>query len=400
VRIPWFAIAATTVAVAIPDTAAVAQQAPIDTLPLAIRVFLAERIEASIPLFTAALRRDSGDATRHAWLAEAARRTERWSLAASEAYRALALEPCNGFAHTVLSDLYDPIRSGWDAAQADSSWFHAREAVRCDPSEGSAWMTVWIGALSRADTALERQALAALARERFITLPYQTHARWVLESAPRRAVLIANGDLDTYPPAAAQAAQGIRPDVVVVNRNLLNLRWYAELMRDRFGLPLPPPEGTDTALTASDVILRDWKARAVANTLGRPLAILNTVGQPDVGRLAGPFWVVDSTATAGDADRRRIAASLRRADALDWRGPAVSGLDRSPVRNARTRHPALWVAYLALLHCDATFRAGDRADAREWLRWTERFLVRAGIPAQTIDEELAPMRDWLGRNPG
>jgi hypothetical protein len=234
-------------------------------------------------------------------------------------------------------------------------------------------------------------------RERFITLPYQTHGRWVLESAPPRAVLIANGDLDTYPPVAAQTVAGIRPDVVVVNRSLLNLRWYPELLRNRYGLPLPPAGKADGTLTESEIILRLWTARAVANTLGRPLAFLITTTPPDDGRLAGPYWLVDAAASPGSVDIKRIAAALRSADALDWTGLAVSALDRSPVRNSYTRHPALWVWYLALMQCGERARAGDVAEVRLRLEWAERFLTRAGIPARTIADELAELRDWLAR---
>jgi hypothetical protein len=380
-------------------SAAAGQQAPVDTLAAAVRIFLANDVEASLPLFTAAAQQRPGDPERHAWLAEAARRTERWSLAASEAYRALALNPCHAFAHEVLARLFTPQYSGWERLNADSAWSHALAAVRCDRRAGGAWMMVWIGALSRRDTALERRALGALVQEGFITAPYQTHGRWVLETAPPRAILIANGDLDTYPAVAAQLVAGVRPDVVVVNLALLNLRWYAELLRERHGLPIPAPAAADTAAAPGAAVLGHWTALAARGRLGRPLAILLTAPEPDVGHLAGPFWVVDSVAAKGFADRERIADALRRADALDWTGPAVSELDRSPVRHAFTRHPALWVVQLAAMDCGDRIRNGDVAGARQRLQWAERFLARARIPAKQADELLQPLRSRLARNP-
>jgi len=378
--------------------AARAQQSPADTLPAAITTFLANRVEASVPLFSVAVRQQPADPDRHAWLADAARRTARWSLAASEARRALALSPCHAFAHEVLAGLYAPQYSGWEQANADSSWTHALAAAGCDRRAGSAWMMLWIGALHRRDTTLQREALAALVQEGFITAPFQIHGRWVLETAPQRAILVANGDLDTYPVAAAQTVRGVRPDVIVVNRTLLNDPWYPELLRDRHGLPLPARAAADSASTPADAILGLWSSLAVRGRLGRPLAILITAPQPDVGRLAGPFWVVDSTATEWAVDRERIADALRRADALDWTGPAVSALDKSPVRHALTMHPALWVAQLAVMDCGNRIRNGDGAGARRQLQWTERFLARARIPAEKRDELLQPMRDWLARN--
>ncbi len=56
-------------------------------------------------------------------------------------------------------------------------------------------------------------------------------ARRTLESLPARAVLATKGDLflDTY--RYAQACEGVRPDVVVLDRELLKSEWFAALVR-------------------------------------------------------------------------------------------------------------------------------------------------------------------------
>ncbi len=59
-----------------------------------------------------------------------------------------------------------------------------------------------------------------------------TYARVLLENAPARAVLVVNGDNDTYPVWHAQLARATRRDVTVVTASLLPARWYrAELAR-------------------------------------------------------------------------------------------------------------------------------------------------------------------------
>jgi tetratricopeptide (TPR) repeat protein len=58
----------------------------------------------------------------------------------------------------------------------------------------------------------------------------------MLNSAPRNAILVTNGDYDTYP-AWYQQAKGVRSDVIIVNRSLLNIRDYARYLI-RIGLPL------------------------------------------------------------------------------------------------------------------------------------------------------------------
>lgn len=378
--------------------AARAQQGPADTLSLVISTFLADSLERSVLLFTAAARQQPGDAGRHAWLAEAARRTRRWDLAAREARRALQLDSCSSFGHEVLSELFNPQYEGPDTTDADSSWAHALAATRCDHRAGGAWMALWIGALQRGDSSLERQSLSALVETEFLTRPYQMLARWMLESAPRDAILVSNGDLDTYPAVAMQLVARVRRDVVVVNTPLLNLPWYGELLRTRYGVPLPP-EGPPDTVTRGEAILRLWRSLAVQGTLGRPFAFLMTSRRPEAGRLAGPYWMVDSAATLSFVDHDRVAAALEQAVRLDWAGPAVSPLDRSPIRNSLSWHPVAWVTYLAMLDCNGRIEANDVRGARERLRWTERFLARARVASPDAEEMLKPYREWLAAHP-
>ncbi len=58
----------------------------------------------------------------------------------------------------------------------------------------------------------------------------------MLNSAPQNAILITNGDNDTYPAWYLQN-KGIRNDVLIVNRSLLNLADYALFLQNN-GLPL------------------------------------------------------------------------------------------------------------------------------------------------------------------
>ena len=58
----------------------------------------------------------------------------------------------------------------------------------------------------------------------------------MLKSAPQNAILITNGDNDTYPAWYLQE-RGIRKDVLIVNRSLFNLKEYVQFLQKK-GLPL------------------------------------------------------------------------------------------------------------------------------------------------------------------
>ena len=58
-------------------------------------------------------------------------------------------------------------------------------------------------------------------------------ARNALNCLPADAILFVGGDNDTYPLWYAQIAEGVRPDVDILNFNLLNTPWYLEQLLER-----------------------------------------------------------------------------------------------------------------------------------------------------------------------
>ncbi|MEM9836389.1 MAG: hypothetical protein AAF828_07800 [Bacteroidota bacterium] len=56
-------------------------------------------------------------------------------------------------------------------------------------------------------------------------------SRLLLESCPQNAILITEGDNDTYPLLYLQLVENFRPDILVVNRHLLHLPRYVEVLR-------------------------------------------------------------------------------------------------------------------------------------------------------------------------
>jgi hypothetical protein len=78
--------------------------------------------------------------------------------------------------------------------------------------------------------------------DRFFTADYAANA---LRGLPANAILFTNGDNDTFPLWYLQEAEGVRPDVRVVNLTLTNASWYLDhlLARDpSFPISLTPDQ--------------------------------------------------------------------------------------------------------------------------------------------------------------
>jgi hypothetical protein len=79
----------------------------------------------------------------------------------------------------------------------------------------------------------------------------------MLVGLPEGAVLITNGDNDTFPPLTLQAGMAMRPDVAVVNRHLLNLEDFTDALFEQY--PSIKPQGEfqpDGDLSMSNTLLK------------------------------------------------------------------------------------------------------------------------------------------------
>ena len=341
-----------------------------DGLDAAIAVFLRNEVPRSIPMFRQVVEDDASNPDAHAWLADALRRTGERTEAENHARRALAIDACHSFAHTVVATLYNQQYRGVEAPSADSVWTHLMRAVDCDPDDGNAWLSLLFEAVHRGETQWEGSAARALVETGFLTDPTLAYQRAVLRSLPADALLLTGGDLDTYPALSLQIAEGLRPDVAVVNVSMLNLPWYAKVVRDRHGVTLPlddaalevfrPIPVADAApITLADTIVRSWRNAAAAGALLRPLAIGITAGDtarfPGAGRMAagGFYTLVHPSDGLPVVNPRFVRTALDSMGTDDLRGPAVSPSDRSPIRVALSTPPITLAGYAGLIYAAA-----------------------------------------------
>jgi len=82
---------------------------------------------------------------------------------------------------------------------------------------------------------------ADIYRRQIISVPLQDFGYNLLAGLPENAVIITNGDNDTYPPIALQAGLDFRSDVTILNRSLLQCKEYALALSRQYEW-FPDPE--------------------------------------------------------------------------------------------------------------------------------------------------------------
>lgn len=149
--------------------------------------------------------------------------TDEKEAATKAARRAVALGPDDARALTFLGKMLMVFADSPDSAVTILE--HCR-AIAPDYGYGLTMLaSLYLrrGELDRADgvfrDVFERRVYAA---------PLQDYAYNMLIGLPEGAVLLTNGDNDTFPVLALQAGKGLRPDVIVLNYSLLELPAYAE----------------------------------------------------------------------------------------------------------------------------------------------------------------------------
>jgi hypothetical protein len=409
-------LGAALLALAAPGRLLAVQEEKGGSLKQALLLYRQNQLAAALPFFEAAVTADSANPTTLAWLAETLRRLEQGERAVTVARRALKLSPCHAFAHAVIGTAYNP-QFGIGLDNYDSVWVHLKRAVECDPDDGNAWLNIWGESLRRGDQRIEQQALGRLIDSKFLSRTALSYNRWILRDLPPNALLLSNGDLDTYPALALQLKEGVRRDVVVANAGMLNLWWYVLLLHARFGLPLPPDSaalatrpmcgtgGADTVCLGQLVQL-EWRRQAADGRLRRPLAVMwADMVPPGPGVLVQTGAVVMVHGTARSTlDTAATWRSLRGVDGRDFADPGVTAADRSAVRLASDaqRGMPLHVAWIAVLYGEALVDAERLFEAQQVLEWVRRFARDAALDTpqtQTLIDNYVRALESAGREP-
>jgi hypothetical protein len=359
---------------------------PID-LEAAVFLFQQNKLDEALPLFEELTRREPENVNALAYLAETYRRFGRKEDAVGTAHRALAIDPCQPFAHCVLAEVMNPVTGNWSGANADSTWEHLLKATVCDPKDGNPWLTIWGESIRRGEADMTATAAEKMMENGFFTKAMLAYTEWVLTALPPHAILITNGDMDTYPVAAIQEVERLRDDVVLVNRGTLALPWYARYIRDVKGVPLPfTDKGLDALTerkddagmitTRSDDIIEGWIEMWLSGKIRNPIAFANTTPEPYMDHFKKPLrycgaytLVVKEEIDRPDASA--IHAALDRFTPDDFFGPWVSDQDRSPVRRVGTKNIVRNVTHAALTLAEQSALGGDQQEFERWLGFAQ-----------------------------
>jgi tetratricopeptide (TPR) repeat protein len=362
--------------------------------------------EEALPLLERAASDEPGNLQSREWLAAVYYRLRRMDDAAAAAREALAIDRCSSHAHAILADTYNPQYSSWDKANTDTAWHHLHAAIACDSSNGSAWMGMWCETLRRGEYALSDTALRMMVRTGFLTPSLLAYNRWMLQHLPENALLLTNGDMDTYPAVALQLVEDLRRDVVIANRSLLNTKWYMRYIRNQYHVPLPfadveidslrpyYDEEREEVVWLPNQLFDGWLEMKQRGAFPRSIAVSTTV---EVGfyekymdhfKLAGAYRLYVTDSVEARVDTAAVRMSLASIDPDDFTGSFVSPLDRSPVRISHSNYLASNVTITALQYAMAVLESGRASEAFGVLLWAEEFekkTVAGPVHAERIE---------------
>lgn len=352
------------------------------------------------------IKSDSNNVEALNYYAEVCRRLEYFNESDLITKMVLEKSSCNSFALTTLGDLYLPQYSNWEKANYDTSWKYYLQAIRCNEAEGQAWLSIWNVSIYRDDLEMERKALEHIYQLKFFTDPVLSYNRWMLKSLPQNAILITNGDMDTYPALALQISENLRPDIVVVNYSMLNMYSYADFISKRNNIVLPftleesksiKPRYSDDSTHINYIaydILEYWKDLSKNKELGRPLSFASTLStwiipSENKLKLLGPTYLYEPSLTDNGWDEGILDSAMFYILGDNFKGKIVSGLDRSPIRrNSSNDFIKELIISPYTFYAVELYRQGNKIKAQKVIDWALNFAENSEAEYELMDTIL------------
>jgi len=389
----------------------------------AYQFLYALRLDTAPALYADLVKRYPESAEAHLGMSMAYRYSGHLDSALTEARMALELDSAATGVLLDYADLILPFRTGPVPGMTDSARYaesdrrNLKAAASKHPFSVQAHVSLWISYMARGRLSDARHEAFELGQKHYYPRPLLDYGYNLLVGLEPNAILITNGDNDTYPPWVLQQGQcPFRPDVTVANLSLLNIPAVAKMMRDSLGLPVsftdkeidalaPKPEtiGANVMppLSPGQQIIQNVLLNAPK--AGRPVYASLALGvdpaRPFMERLVLEGVVnrvaLDTPTTRTDFDR--LAENLTKLYRLGWPKtfPAWSAnfspLSRVVVAPLAQNYGSLFVQ-LAWYYGTQ----GSRAKATEASSNAIAWMVRGG----NIGAARAMVDGWLARDSG
>lgn len=173
------------------------------------------------------------------------------------------------------------------------------------------------GELEKADAVFQ-----TIYSQHIISPPLQDYGYNMLIGLTPNAVLVTNGDNDTFPPLSLQAGKGLRKDVVIINRNLLNLKEYIGAVFKRYPSIQPKgviaPEGN---MSLSSTLLKRMAGEAKCAVYFASSVDMGELGFSPVLATEGINHRAGKKGLAPEASAALFFGTYRLDSATDWSFP-------------------------------------------------------------------------------
>jgi tetratricopeptide (TPR) repeat protein len=239
---------------------------------------------------------------------------------------------------------------------ADSALEYLLRCREIAPDYEYALITIAVIHDKRGQWTESRETYKTIFDQKVLARPLQDFGYNMLVGLPKGAVLVTNGDNDTFAPLALQAGMELRPDVAVVNRHLLNLEEFVDGLFERY--PGIKPQGEIEP--EEDLSLADTLLERMIEDPDIKVYFASTVPISNLGfspELTEEGLNLRSTTTGLDADQsaRLFLDTYRLDSATDW----TIAWDLTP---ALARMMSNYVSSMVRIAMDDALSAGTKRE--------------------------------------
>ena len=193
------------------------------------------------------------------------------------AEKAVRLGPDCAEAYSILGRVKWGVYCPGQPSDPDQAIALLERALKLDPSLDEPHYILWTMRRSQGRGDEANAHLRALLDRGEMAEPLVDFGYNLLVGLEPNAILITNGDNDTYPLFALQAARHLRNDVAIVNLSMINLLWFRRDLRNMTPpVPVPLLEGSDEYSPGNEA-LKDMVDSLRVGGWKRPLYVAVTV---------------------------------------------------------------------------------------------------------------------------